>query len=135
MHLEAAEIWNGNENIFSDSDFLPSYMTDRPEPNENNPAIAENSSTINENESANTNENRSTINKQATTIVSVTPEKAVSEIVSPEEVRQFPKAGPRQNNKKKKGQKEETNGNPNGYSNKRGSGTRKRRSQKEKNII
>jgi len=77
-----------NENIFSDSDFLPSYVTDRPVP-------------TNEDENLNANEEPSTINISVNELDENRREISKNtNIVSPEEIRLFSKAAARQSTRK-----------------------------------
>lgn len=107
-----------NENIFHDSDFSPSYVTDRSAPelsdenmihgdeilpvdqqgphnNDNFPTVSNEPPAVNENPVAPNgnpdplNENRLTVQRGTTTIKPPV-------LLSPEQVRPFPKAGPRQ---------------------------------------
>lgn len=128
-----------NENIFSDSDFLTSYVTDRPIPTNNNENLIanideppvenknppasdenppenaenplENCEDNPENENPSENDENSPANDENPPTNILTPRNTKncdSVLISPEEVRPFPKAGPRQNTTNKGRKKRQT---------------------------
>ncbi|KAJ8964234.1 hypothetical protein NQ314_005063 [Rhamnusium bicolor] len=163
-----------NENIFPDTEFLASYVTDRPAPNHEGDEIDRNEvngveEQVNEVEEAQVNEveeeqlneveeeqvnevEEAELNEVEEEQVNKVEEVQVNEgekdqvnkveeqvevdkknkepLLSPEEVRPFPKAGPRQN--ARRARKKETNCYFNRHSNKRSTTTRKTKCEKKK---
>lgn len=89
--FRVAGIWPFNPDIFNDSDFLGSYVTDRPNPTADQPIATCSSRNIDPGEGT------------SQSIVQATPKQAepvsLNSFPTPEEVRPYPKAQPRKSNR------------------------------------